>query len=201
VKENKNILNNLNKRQKPEAPKDFFENFSDNLMAKISESDSGLTNFKKTTKPDVPVGFFESFAKDITQQTNDQIPIEQDQPTRIIRMKVMGFVSAVAACLLVMFLVMPTDDKELANTNTENEVRPLNESISDEDLMAYVDADDIIDYILDENIEIGNSDENSETTKVSPSTSSSELEDLGDEDIFYFLEDDIDDLYFDDFEL
>ena len=60
----KNILDELKKSGKPEIPKGFFENFSDELMAKISEQEAGLDQLKKSAKAEVPDNFFENFKKD-----------------------------------------------------------------------------------------------------------------------------------------
>ena len=206
MEEKKNILNDLHKHQKPEVPQGFFENFSDELMAKIAEQESGLNAFQKTTKPDVPAEFFETFAKNITtpsedgQQTGEQQPTEQVKRSRVISLRVVGIISAAAACLLVMFLLKPEDTNvEVASTETE---MSSESEISDEELLAYVDENDIIDYILDEEIEIEETSATESTNESSIETESTEqLEDLNDEDILYYFEGDLDDINIEDLDL
>ncbi|MBD3638774.1 MAG: hypothetical protein HUJ25_15580 [Crocinitomicaceae bacterium] len=203
MKEKKNILDHLKKRQKPDVPKDFFENFSDDLMAKIEEEESGLKNFQKTTKPDVPAEFFENFAQNITQKVSNS---EETNKPRVIRLKVIGFVTAVAACLLVFFLIKPdnttpTADNTQDQNNTENA-----EPISDEVLMAFVDENDIVDFILEEEIDLSenqvevNLDENTEDKNASGGTNS-DLDELDQDDIYQYLEEDLDNIYLEDLEL
>lgn len=204
MKENKDILNHLNKRPKPALPKDFFENFSDDLMAKISEDESGLNELHKTTKPDVPAKFFENFAENITSQvvTDDSTKSKSKQSVQVISLKIFGFVSAVAACLLVMFLLNNNNPANTELSDNVNSATSTEEEISDEELLAYFDESDLVDYILEEDIaytldEESTTDENTETNN----TTSTDLEDLNEEDILYYLQDDIDDIYLDDIEL
>ena len=202
MEENKNILDELKKRQKPQVPQGFFENFYEELMAKIAEKESGLDAFQKTTKPDVPTGFFENFAENITQQTSEQEPIEQANPTKIFTLRVVGIVSAAAACLLVMFLLAPpTTDDQMADELRG--VPPKEEAISDEDLLAYVDENDIIDFILEEEISVEDAESTIEETTTETETEEAvdQLDDLDEEDILYYLEDDLDDINLDDLEL
>ena len=211
---NKDILDNLKKGQKPEVPKDFFENFYDELMAKIAEEESGLANFQKTTKPDVPAEFFSNFAQNITglsedkQQTSTEQPIEQAKPTRIINLKIVGVIATAAACLLVMFQIVRNNTNEPTDCCDE----PVAEtaSITDEDLLAFLDEDDIIDYMVDEEIELTSDvdiDEISTTETSNTNTpenneeSSNSLDELDDEDILYFFEDDLDDINLEDLDL
>lgn len=173
MSEEDNILNKLLKAKKPDVPKGFFENFSDDLSAKISEDEAGLHKFKKSSKPEVPSGFFDAFEQKMVTNTSNQ-PASK---STIIRLKVIGFASAIAASLLIMFYFLPVDEQ----TQT-SDIEPINaaKTISEEDLLAFVDGDDILDFVLE------NEDINIE----------SDIQSDEDEDIFYFLEDNIEDLYF-----
>lgn len=208
MEENKNILDDLKKRQKPEVPKGFFDNFYDELMAKIAEEESGLVDFQKTTKPDVPAEFFSNFAQDITSQTGKEEPVKPaKQASRIINLKIVGVITAAAACLLVMFfLVPPKDTDNVAQTNVQEPIEEV-VNISDEDLLAYVDEDDIIDYILEEDIQVMESDTKEEESNITTDDNTVEdsndeqFEDLNEEDILYYFEDELDDINLDDLEL
>ena len=213
MEEDKDILNHLKKASKPDVPEGFFENFYDELMAKIAEQESSLNNFQKTTKPDVPTGFFEKFSQEMHQQTSEQKPTAQvkaahedalvgNRSVRIINLKRIGIITAVAACLLVVFLILPPKTNETAKNETESTQLPVEEAaLSHEDLYTYVDEHDIIDYILEEDIElVGTTNENT-TTKTSTQASVDNSDELDEDDIFFYLEEDLDDINIDDLEL
>lgn len=169
----KNILDELNKREKPSVPNGFFENFSDELMAKIAEQESGLGDLKKTAKPEVPAGFFEGFTPDIPKSGG-----APTRSTRVYILRAAGFASAIAACLLVMFYLMPNDGNE-SDLSYTSDTTISEDNVSDEELLAYVDGDDILDFIV-----------NNEDIEIDDETTTQE-----DEDVFYYLEEDIEDLY------
>ncbi|MCB9222647.1 MAG: hypothetical protein H6582_00610 [Crocinitomicaceae bacterium] len=171
MENNKDILDGLKKSQKPEVPHGYFENFSDELMAKIAEKESGLDQFNKVSKPTVPDQFFENFSAELMAKID---PV-QEKPSRVIAIKIFGFVTAVAACLLVMFTLLPNDvnTSEAAETNAT----VTEETITTDELMAFVDEDHIVDFIIE------NEDINLEMEST-------------DEDVYYIIEEDIEDYYF-----
>ena len=89
------ILNDLNKRGKPEVPNDFFDSFTDKLMSKIKE-DSFLESLPKHKKPTVPDGFFENFSDKLL---DDIKPVKN---TKIITLKRMIAFTAAAAAIIFM---------------------------------------------------------------------------------------------------
>ena len=165
----KDILNHLKKTSKPEVPQGFFENFSDDLMAKISEQQGGLNEFHKTAQPSIPEGFFENF----TDSLMDKLDTPQPKKGRVIVFKAFGFVSAVAASLLVMFTLFPNQEEAVTAESSNETV--VEEIMSEDELVAYMDEDEIIEFIID-----------NEDIELDAETSTED-----DEDVFYFLEEDI----------
>jgi hypothetical protein len=201
MEDKKDILKNLKKLEKPSVPSSFFETFSDDLMAKISENESGLNILQKTVKPELSESFLDGFAKGISEKVTSNETQLEERAVPVLRLKLVGFVSAIAACLSVMYLVIPAENNQTAQIEIENETLAVDEAISDDDLLAYIDADDMIEYILEEKIEIGSTTQNLEIIKNSPTETSSDLEELDEEDILYYLEEDFDELYLEDIEL
>lgn len=184
MEDKKDIFDEFGKRKKPSVPEGFFDSFSDKLMDKISEEESPLASITKSDKPEVPVGFFENFADKVSTEIQKQESVE-DKPSRIISLKVMGFVTAVAACLLVMFAILPSDDEPVVATIDEveelDEQMNLAETVTDDEYLAFLDGDDVIDFIIE-----------NEDIEIEDDASSEE-----DEDVFYYLEEDLEEYYLD----
>ena len=172
MKENNNILDSLKKRNKPEVPQGFFENFSENLAANLSEQ-SGLEDVTKANKSEVPEGFFENFSSDLM----NKIEAQEKKPSKIISFRFIGYAVAIAASLLILFTVLPKDEVSLSDNTSDVKVETVDE-FTDEDYLAFIDEDEMIDFIIEnEDIEI---DESSDEEA---------------EDVFYLLEEDLEELY------
>ena len=208
MEENKDILNHFKKRKKPTVPEGFFEQFYDELMAKIAEKESGLDAFQKSSPPDVPADFFENFAKKIPAKTPSD---NTNQRTQVFNLKVIGVIASAAACLLIMFQLIQFDQTEVETPSASTNEQTI---YTEEDLLAFVDEDDIVNYIIEEDVELSNeimiddlvgeddSNQKEKTNQTTTDTSSdTDLDELNDEDILYYLEDDLDDINLDDLEL
>lgn len=176
MEEKYNILDNLKKSAKPEIPEGFFDNFH-SKMSGLIEGETSDIQFQKSSKPEVPKDFFANFSADLmnkieTEETTTQIP------ERVWPMKLIGFVSAVAACALIFFMIQPDNEVEIAEVTVESE-QVEEEQV--ESYLAFLDEDEIVDFLLEnEDIEI-----------------TDELTD-DEEDEYYFLEEDIEELYLED---
>jgi hypothetical protein len=170
MKENNDILDALKKRKKPEVPNGFFENFSDSLISNLSEK-TEVEDLSKSDKVNVPEGFFENFSSNLMEK----IEAEEKKPTRIISLRFISYAAAIAATLLIMFTILPNDENSVANNEIETETV---DEFSDEDYLAFIDEDEMIDFIVEnEDIEIEESTDEEE------------------EDVFYLLEEDLEDIY------
>lgn len=200
--ENKNdILSTLKLRQKLELPVGFFANFADNLMDEIEVENGILGQLKKAEKPSLPAGFFDDF--EIEQPTlNTLIKAEKpavpngffetfeakigratEQKTfkkgRILPMSALLWVGSVAALFIAFFTVYqfwgtPT---QLENNSSTLIAATVNETSFDT-YSTYLQEDDIIDFIVDNEIEITES----RTVEISEETydlfSEEDLEDF-----------------------
>jgi len=153
VKKDKDILNHLKKHKKPNVPEGFFDNFADELMSKIENEKSILDSINKAEKPKVPEHFFDNFA--------DSLPIDDKKETKIISLKTVVIITAIAASFLLLFILNTNSQ----NPNVANKEQPktLIDSIQtietttinqDDEYLAYLTEDDLIDFIVDNQIEV-----------------------------------------------
>ncbi|MEX1000895.1 MAG: hypothetical protein WDZ35_02150 [Crocinitomicaceae bacterium] len=173
MKKQKHLLQQFSKSEKPEVPHGFFDHFPDELTATISENEGKLHTFQKTEKPEIPDGFFTAFS----QKMND-LPLPVEKKANVIRLKIAGFVSAVAACLLLGFFLMPEPETEvIAHNQTEKE--DTEESVDADYYLAILEEDDLVNFILE------NKDISVKTEEVTDNQ----------EEIYDFLKDDLEELY------
>jgi hypothetical protein len=157
VEKNKNILNQLKKNNKPNVPEGFFNHFTDDLMSKIESEKSILDAIKKTDKPKVPNSFFDNFA--------ENLPIENKKKGRIIPLKTVVVFGAIAASLLLIFVLNwnSNNKQNIANNNKVIETdsivdKSYMQKDEDEIYLAYFTEDDIVDFIIENKINIDDND-------------------------------------------
>ena len=147
MKEDKDILNNLKRTEKPSVPDGFFDSFSENLMSKINE-DSFLENLPKHNKPEVPSGFFESFSDNLIKEIDTEIkPVKR---TKIIPLRIMLAVASIAAVFAIVVLTANQNEEPLI---TETVVEELADEDYD-DYLVYLDESSIVDFIVDNDLSI-----------------------------------------------
>ena len=147
MKENKDILNQLNKADKPTVPSGFFDTFSDDLMSKINKDDSFLEDLPKTNKPQVPQGFFDDFSESITQH------IEEKPKTKIISLKIVLTVASIAAVFALVLLTIKPNQEQPILAEVEMDVQ-TEKSDELDNYLAYLDESSIVDYIVENDINI-----------------------------------------------
>jgi hypothetical protein len=148
MEENNNILNQLKKSSKPDVPKDFFDNFSTNLMSKIDESESFLENLPKNNKPEVPLNFFDDFKVDIKAN--------QSNRTKVFKLKIWHVVSTAAAIFIGIFLLnQNSQDQNIIAASDVIETETT--LIVNDDQLAYIDESTLIDFIVSNNLTIDES--------------------------------------------
>ena len=156
------IPNWIKKSRKQEVPDDFFENFSSQLMEKIQSEDSQLpAHLKLNSKPSVPSGFFDSFGEEVQAKIKEH---KSSSRGKIIRMRNLMMLSAAAAAvlLIVFFSRQNFQSDEIISPNTAN----LETESNYDDYLVYLDDDEIVDYIIDNGIELENADDVSEREAV-----------------------------------
>lgn len=182
---NNDILNQLKQRQKPTVPSGFFDHFFDTLMEEIELNDGSLGLLKKSERPSVPDGYFEntltfleeendsSTLDELTKRSSPEVPQgffanfpsnlmaeidKSEKPTksRIIPLWLsVGFSSAAAAILIFISITQ-------FNSN-EHSVAIIEDKVFEDETydtyLSYLDEDEIIDYIVESDIDLGLSDE------------------------------------------
>ena len=174
MSENKNILDQLKKRKKPEVPEGFFTRFSENIIHLTNEENSFIEDLATSQKPDVPDGFFDSFPDKMLKKVKEEKP----ERGRIIPLGVWATLTSAAAVLAVVLWINQgnNDTNELSeNTATEEY------SLQDEDYdayLTYVDEGEIIDFMIENDVSI----EDDGTTSY-------------EDDVYDYLGDDLEELY------
>lgn len=135
-----NILSQLKKAKLPSVSFGFFDTFSDDIMYLIDleENTSGLLNeldlkrFKNDSENNLNVDF-EGFS------SNEFVVV--DLPVKSNKTKsLLLWTSGIAACFLLYFATpFLTYPSEIAETVSSEEL-----------LLAYLDEDDMVDFILDD---------------------------------------------------
>lgn len=156
---NQNELDHLtlSKNKAPEVPADFFKNFQANLQAEI-ESESAFSDLKlkKTNKPIVPANFESDFREALMKKIH-----QKNSNGRILKITFWSTTAAVAAGLTLLFTL------NLDSTEPQPEVltETNSESTDEESLdtyVAYLDEDELVDFIIENDIDMGQSETESD---------------------------------------
>ncbi|MBI3135130.1 MAG: hypothetical protein HYZ14_10700 [Bacteroidetes bacterium] len=184
MEENFDILSRLIKRKKPDVPENFFRSFSNDITRQVESSDeSAEPAFEKTAKPEVPADFFKTFHANLKAEIEtenvlaDLNLVKRQKPEvpanffadfkvelmsrikpgpsrgRILKISFWSTAAAVAATLTLLFTLNteePASEIPVAETNTL--------SVDDESLdacVAYLDEESLVDYIIENDINVG----------------------------------------------
>ena len=142
------------KLAKPKVPDGFFTHFHAQLTAAIEASETepfqGLT---KRATPTVPESFHEDFRKDLMKGL---------KPTNVNRGRVLKitFWSAAAAIAagLTLLLTLNTDEPTSETVTTAAVETNLTEEETLDAYVAYLDEESLVDYILENDINVGESE-------------------------------------------
>ncbi len=179
MEEKKNILDHLKKTSRPDVPKDFFENFSSNIMDKIEEdSESGLLDdLKKTGQPEIPKDFFSKFPDEVLNKVQQ----DNEGKSNIFKISAWTTVISIAAVLAIMFWINREDTNE--SFAEESDIELPESKMSDDDYdayLVYVDEGEIIDYMVENELDY------EETT---------EEDEYDYDEIYDYVGDDLEELY------
>ncbi len=147
----------LPKTKTPEIPAEFFKNFHANLQAEI-ESEAVFSDFKlkKTNKPSVPANFKTEFTAALMAEI-------RQKPTRgrILKITFWSTAAAVAAGLTLLLTLNTNSSTEPSESLTES-----HSEISDEESLdtyvAYLDEEALVDYIIENDIDMGQTESESD---------------------------------------
>lgn len=183
MEENFDILSRLIKRKKPDVPENFFRSFSIQLHKLPQDSESAVPAFEKTAKPDVPADFFKTFHANLkaeieteevladlnlVKRQKPEIPADffadfktelmshiKPGPSRgrILKISFWSAAAAVAATLTLLFTLNteePTPEIPVAETTA-----PAMDDESMDACVAYLDEESLVDYIIENDISVG----------------------------------------------
>ena len=157
MEEEYDISSKFVKSKKPSVPEGFFENFYNSMKDEIDAEDA-FTNLKivKRQKPFVP----ENFKTDFTTDINKKINPKSSNRGRIIRMSFISAVASAAAVLTILFYMNKNDassEASLQITNSEANIKQDEDVI--DDYVASLDEDEMIEYIIENDISVGDEDD------------------------------------------
>lgn len=142
-------LSFLKKNKKPSLPKDYFN------TSKIELDLDNEIPFKKHKRPAVPNNFFETFEANIATSINEK---KEPKKNNIFRLTLWSIGSAAAAAIILGFILFNGE-----HTTESNFADNGKDTLSEENIdsyMAYLDESTIIDYYIDNDIELNNEIEN-----------------------------------------
>ncbi len=139
-----NILSRVEKAKKPNVPEGFFESFFDRVMNEIeSESESSFLNtLEKSDKPALGQDYFKNFSEQLAAEVTEHKT--EPKIKKMARVRTLYWLSGAAAAILLLFLFLPS--------NTDNVETLASEVViteADEELLAFVSEEDIIDYLVE----------------------------------------------------
>jgi len=170
VEEENDISSKFKKTKKPTVPSGFFENFYEYVQTEI-DSDNAFSDLKivKRKQPGLPENFTKNFEADLIKK----IAPKSSNSGRIIRLVFLSAAASIAAVLAILFYV---NQHEQASEISKTEVGTTQDDEVIDSYIAYLDEDEMIDYIVENNITIGDAES---------------------DDIYDYVESDIEDIYLD----
>ncbi|MFT5820231.1 MAG: hypothetical protein ACI8ZM_001470 [Crocinitomix sp.] len=179
------FLGQLKKTEKPAVPENFFANLTASIGIGEEEEAGPFDQLRKRVRPTLPANYFDQSTDRIMAAV--KADVKNDKKGRVINMRLVTIVCAVAAALLIIFTVInfsgEGDEDNRAAIDKPDENDSNQELLEDEnydDYLAYLDEDEIIDYIIEYDIEIEDT---------------ADMVDF--DDYSEFSEEDIEDYYFD----
>ena len=130
------ILGQLKKAKKPEVVEGYFDRLP-------FQEPSLLDELRKVEKPDVPTGYFEHFTDNLIESFEDKT-----KKPLIIRLRPYLIGTSIAAMIALFFSLFPfrTSTGEIVVESTAKE--------NVADYLSYLEEDDIVDFIVENEIVI-----------------------------------------------
>lgn len=188
MKENSEIVNQLKLRAKPSVPENFFTEFEANLFREIEAAPFALDQLKKNKKPSLPQGYFDDFEPaveksgfeltDLHKTKKPELPsayfdaledklVNTPNSKKFSGIKWFSLVGAVAAALVIFFSVFKEDPSEITPATASAE---LSDEKINETLLTFLDEEDLIEFIIQNDVAIVDSAEIDETEFLDYST-------------------------------
>lgn len=168
MEERNDIVNLLKLIAKPAVPENFFSTLEEKLMAEIAASAFTLDQLRKNQQPNLPERYFDKFEpeienknfeiRDLQKSKTPDLPLpyfntNEDQlvnATKIKKFKKFTWWSLAcsAAAAIVIFFSIINDQKSYV-TPTKNSISSaVNEENINETLLTLLDEEDLIEFII-----------------------------------------------------
>lgn len=151
IEQDSGFLGQLTKSKKPALPNGFFDQLINDMP--IAKSDFNLDKLTKRDLPTVPVGYFDQFYEQLAETLQKEVRATTKKG-RIIPLRIIAAVGAVAATIALVISVV-----NYSSNTGETAGNQVAETVIDEEVydayLTYLDEDEIIDYIVENDIEIG----------------------------------------------
>lgn len=174
MEERYDILNHLKLSAKPAVPENFFSTFEEKLMAEIAKSPFTLDQLRKNHQPSLPEGYFDKFEpeiehkkfeiSDLKKTTQPNLPISyfntnEDQLVNATKIKKFrkltwwSLAGSAAAAIIIFFSVFK--DRTASETVTNNSISAaVSEENINETLLTFLDEEDLIEFIIHNDVAI-----------------------------------------------
>jgi len=150
------VLSQLQKTEKPDVPEGFFDKLLDGITSESNGFE--LDELKKKELATLPTNYFENSAETIMTLVSEEEHSETNKGGRIVPLRIATAIAAIAAVIAVVFMVV--DFKSRGDHFAGNEYPDLTDTITittEENFdtyLTYLDESEIIDYIIENDIEI-----------------------------------------------
>ena len=153
MEEEYDIASKFLKSKKPLVPDGFFANFYNSIKDEIDAEDAFLNlNIVKRKKPSIPENFSVNFSSEIDKKITPKFK----NHGRVIRLSFISAVASVAAVLTILFY-LNQNNEPIQISNAVPTFQQDDEAF--EAYVAYLDEDEMIDYIVENDISVGESDD------------------------------------------
>ncbi len=168
MEEKNEILNLLKLREKPTVPENFFSEFEEKLLRKINSTPFTLEQLRKNKKPFLQEGYFDTFEPELENKdfeindlkkskipylplsyfiTREEHLVNAPKIKKFRRIKWWSLAGSVAAAIVIFFSVINDQTSPDSTNNNAISATVIDENIN-ETLLTLLDEEDIIDFII-----------------------------------------------------
>jgi hypothetical protein len=177
MEERNDILNHLKLSAKPAVPENFFSTFEEKLMVEIAGSPFTLDQLRKNDQPSLPEGYFDKFEpaieyknfeiSDLQKATRPDLPLSyfntnEDQLVNTTKFKKFrkltwwSLAGSAAAAIIIFFSVINHQTSSVTSTNNSVSAAVSEESLN-ETLLTLLDEEDLIEFIIHNDVAVEDS--------------------------------------------
>jgi len=147
------ILGQLKKSKKPGVPDGFFDNLLSGIEADANQKQEEtylVDQLNKRSLPEVPTNYFEQFENAILEKVQN-MEDRSAKRGRVISLRLITTITSIAAAIAIIFSIV-----DFSANDPQKGAAPIVEEANEmaDNYLAYMDEDELIDYIIEYDIEI-----------------------------------------------